>query len=378
MSRATVPAIPTAESHVRAYEAAVGSPVTDLVTPALLLHRPALVRNLEKMAKHVQPPTQLRPHAKTHKSPNVAAMQVACGAIGITTATVWEASALARGGIEDILIANQVVGPTKVAHLVEAATAAQITVAVDDLANVEELSAAFAHRPSGIGVLIEVDIGMGRCGVRAPAEAVGLAGKITKLPGIQLCGVMGFEGHCSLERDRSKRSSLAQEAVETLLKTADRLEATGFPIETVSAGGTGTFDLTGSNPRVTELQAGSYAFMDTAHSAAVSEFEFALTVLATVISRHGSTIVLDAGKKTLGLDNPAPTIPGLSAAVRYVAEEHTVVDVDAPPPPSVGERVEIVPSYCPVTVNLHGGYFVTESDFVVDAWPILARGPGWA
>jgi D-serine deaminase-like pyridoxal phosphate-dependent protein len=128
---------------------------------------------------------------------------------------------------------------------------------------------------------------------------------------------------------------------------------------------------------VTELQAGSYAFMDTSHAAIVGDFEFALTVLSTVISRHGSTIVLDAGKKTLGLETPAPQLVDHPSRLRYVAEEHTVFDLATESALHVGDRLELVPSYCPVTVNLHETYLVTEDDVVVDVWPIHARGAGW-
>jgi D-serine deaminase-like pyridoxal phosphate-dependent protein len=334
-------------------------------------------RNIRRMASFVRPPILLRPHAKTHKSPNVAALQIEAGAVGTTTATVWEAAALAHAGIENILIANEVVGATRLGVLAAAGAHARITVAVDSIENARELSSVLSTVGTEVGALVDVDIGMGRCGVRSPAAAVELAGALSELPGIRFDGVMGFEGHCSLEPDRKKRTRLAREAVARLVGTADAIRATGIPVETVSAGGTGTFDLTGTDPRVTELQAGSYAFMDTAHAAVVSGFEFALTVLATVVSRHGSTVVLDAGKKTLGLETPLPLLPTLESSIKYVAEEHTVLDVGSQGPPDVGERLEIVPSYCPVTVNLHEAYLVVEHGVVVDVWPILARGAGW-
>jgi 3-hydroxy-D-aspartate aldolase len=148
-------------------------------------------------------------------------------------------------------------------------------------------------------------------------------------------------------------------------------------VEIVSSGGTGTYDLTSARARVTEIQAGSYAFMDTAHAAVVSQFEFALTVLAMVISRHGNTLVLDAGKKTLGLDTPPPILLGHAGSLQYVAEEHTVFHVDADAELDTGSVVELVPSYCPVTVNLHDVYHVVEDGTVTEIWPIVALGPGW-
>ena len=369
-----------ADAHTRAssrLEEAIGGPVDELVTPALLLDRGALERNIRKMATLVRPPVRLRPHAKTHKSPHVAALQVAEGALGATTATVWEADALARSGIADLLIANEVVGAAKVRRLVEAAAGARITVAIDAVENARELSAAVAAEGGELGVVIDVDVGMGRCGVRSAGEAVALATALADLPGLRFRGVMGFEGHCTFKADPEVRARLAGDAVAQLLESADAITASGLPVEVISAGGTGTFDSTGADPRVTELQAGSYAFMDTSHAAIVPGFDFALTVVSTVISRHGSTVVLDAGKKTLGLEAPAPLLPALHSKVRYVAEEHTVLEIDGARSIQLGDRLEVVPSYCPVTVNLHEAYFVVESGVVVDVWPILARGTGW-
>ena len=356
---------------------AVGRSYDELMTPALLLDYAALERNIAKMSKLVRLPTRLRPHAKTHKSPQVAALQLARGALGVTTATLWEARCLAAAGIEDVLIANEIVGGEKATLLARVAANARITVAVDALTNAQELSAAATAEDSQIGVLVDVDVGLGRCGVRNPGDGIALAKEIARLPGLDFRGVMGFEGHCTLEPDRQRREQLARDAMARLLETADAIASTGLPIEVVSAGGTGTYDTTGSNPRVTELQAGSYAFMDTSHAAIVPGFEFALKVLSTVISRHGSTIVIDAGKKAVGLDTPPPVLPDHPSQLQYVAEEHTVLEVDERRAPTVGDRVELVPSYCPVTVNLHDAYFVVQDRIVVDVWPILARGVGW-
>jgi D-serine deaminase-like pyridoxal phosphate-dependent protein len=358
-------------------EESLGKPVDNLLTPALLLRRDALERNLERMKSLVTGPTRLRPHAKTHKSAQIASLQVQSGAIGITTATVWEALSLASAGIGDILIANEVVGAEKIRCLSEAARNARITVAVDNPANARDLSDSARCADVELGVVVDVDVGLGRCGVRSLHEGVALAKQIAELPGLLLRGVMGFEGHCTFEPDPKRRSRFAREAMSRLLQVADALEAHGQTVDVVSAGGTGTYDSTGSNPRVTEIQVGSYAFMDTSHAAIVPGFDYALTVLSTVVSRHGNTVVLDAGKKSLGLDDPPPSVVGHAAAVRYVAEEHTVLDFDSEVP-ALGASLELVPGYCPVTVNLHDLYLVVDDGVVVDAWPILARGAGWS
>jgi D-serine deaminase-like pyridoxal phosphate-dependent protein len=167
--------------------------------------------------------------------------------------------------------------------------------------------------------------------------------------------------------------------MDYLLSIADRLADAGHPVAVVSAGGTGTYDLTGMNPRVTEIQAGSYALMDAARLAIISEFAPALTVLTTVVSRQGNTLVLDGGKKTVGVDFTLPQIVGLSpeqAVPRRASEEHLLYDVTPECPLAVGDRAEIVPGYCPTTINLHEVYHVVEDGVVVDLWPVLARGAG--
>jgi len=190
---------------------------------------------------------------------------------------------------------------------------------------------------------------------------------------------MGYEGHCVLEKDREVRGRKANAAMEYLLSIADALAAGGHAVEVVSAGGTGTYDLTGMNPRVTEIQAGSYVFMDSTRLAIISEFTPALTVSATVVSRQGTTLVLDAGKKTVGVDFTLPRIAGIppeQAVPRVASEEHLLYDVTPECPLAMGDRVEVIPGYCPTTVNLHDAFHVVQDGIVVDIWPVMARGAG--
>lgn len=357
-------------------QAAIGHSRHELMTPALLLDLPVVRRNVFRMADCTRGPTRLRPHVKSHKSAEIARMQIEAGAIGLTAATVWEASALAAAGLDDLLIANEVVGEAKIHYLAEIARKARVTVAVDHVRNAEALSAAAAALGTKIGVLIDVDVGLRRCGVRSEQEARVLAERVHSLPGLDLHGVMGYEGHCALEPDRGTRAAGVRAAMERLLAVADVLRSAGFPVEVVSAGGTGTFDLTGRYPGVTELQAGSYVFMDSSRADFVPDFEFGLTVLAMVASRHRTTLVLDCGKKTVGVDFAPPRIAGEAAKVRYVSEEHTVFDVDPDCTLEVGQRVELIPSYCPTTINLHDVFHVVQDGVVIDVWPVLARGPG--
>jgi D-serine deaminase-like pyridoxal phosphate-dependent protein len=164
--------------------------------------------------------------------------------------------------------------------------------------------------------------------------------------------------------------------MERLLAVANALRSAGFAVEVVSAGGTGTFDLTGCYPGVTELQAGSYVCMDTSRTDLAPDFAVGLTVLTSIVSRHQTTLVLDCGKKTVGVDFASPRIVGEAAKVRYVSEEHTVFDVDLSCNLEVGQRVELIPSYCPTTINLHDVYYVVQDGVVIDLWPVLASGPG--
>jgi len=320
---------------------------------------------------------KLRPHIKVQKNVELAKMQVEAGAIGVCTATVWEAIVMSAGGIKDVLIANEVVGREKIATLAEAAKSGHFTVTVDDTNNANDLSRAVSKTGSKLDVLIEIDVGMGRGGVRSANEAVALAQHLKTLPGLTFRGVQGYEGHCMLEPNRDERIRKAHEAMDCVGRVVDRLADSGFKSEIVSAGGTGTYDITGADPRVTEIQAGSYVFMDNFHGNLVPGFSKSLTVLGTVIIHHGNTIVFDCGRKSVGIDFVQPTMvdyPSYSA--RYFAEEHALFDVDEKCPLKLGETMEFVPGYGPTTVNLYDAYHVVEDGVVVDIWPIIPRGPG--
>jgi D-serine deaminase-like pyridoxal phosphate-dependent protein len=360
------------------YGAAIGQPRRNLVTPALIMDLDVVRDNIQFMMQRLATlKARLRPHVKCQKSPELARLQVEAGAIGVCTATVWEAIVMSRSGIQDVLIANQVGGREKIAALANAAKEGQLTVAIDHAQNAEDLSNAAQAAGSKLDVLIEVDVGMGRGGVRSAGEAVTLAQHVAKLPGLRLRGAQGYEGHCMLEPDRNVRIQKAYAAMDYLGNVIDRLAAAGFGCEVVSAGGTGTYDITGNDPRVTEIQAGSYVFMDNFHGNLVPGFSRALTVLGTVVIQHGNTIVLDSGRKSVGIDFVLPTMvdyPYYQA--RYFAEEHALFDVDERCHLKLGDTVELIPGYAPSTVNLYDAYHVVENGEVVDIWPIVPRGPG--
>ena len=363
--------------HVKeAYSSSLGRPRGELATPALILDLDLARRNLQFMAEKMKTfPAGLRPHIKVHKCAELSRMQVQAGAIGVCTATVWEAIVMSRAGIEDVLIANQVVGGDKIRAL--ASRQGRLTVAVDDPRNCDELDRAVQAAGSRLEVLIEVDVGMKRGGVRSAGEAVALAHHLTRLPGLRFRGVQGYEGHCMLEPDRDVRIAKTRQAIDDLDAVVETLRRAGFPSEVVSMGGTGTYDITGADPRVTEIQAGSYIFMDMFHGNLVPGFSRALTVLGTVVAQHDRTIVLDAGRKSIGIDLALPTmVPYPFYQARYFAEEHALFDVDERCRLELGGTVELVPGYAPSTVNLYDAYHVVEGGVVTEIWPVIPRGPG--
>ena len=187
---------------------------------------------------------------------------------------------------------------------------------------------------------------------------------------------MGYEGHCMLEPDPVLRVQKAHAAMDKLMDAVDYLSQAGFESKVISGGGTGTYNITGAHPRLTELQAGSYVVMDAFHAQLVPGFPVALTVLGTVISRQGHRVVFDTGRKVIGSELGLPRLKDVPSTTAGIAEEHLLVDVDPGYPLKVGDRVEVISGYGPTTVNLHDVYYVVEKDVVTEVWPIRARGAG--
>jgi D-serine deaminase-like pyridoxal phosphate-dependent protein len=358
----------------------IGGPRDAVPTPALILDLACAQRNIDEMARRMRElPAALRPHAKIHKSPILGRMQVDAGAIGLTTATVWEASAMIEGGIADVLIANQVVGPVKTAELARVAGLGTVTVAVDGIENARQLSDAATRAGSVIQVIVELDVGTHRSGVRTVPGATELGTQVDGMPGLRLRGLLGYEAHAVLEPDRELRVTKTQAANALLLEAVDEFAAAGLDTAIVAAGGFGTWDITGANPRITEIHAGSYIFGDVFHRTLAPGFESALTVQATVISRWPGMAVLDCGRKSIGIDRAVPEVVGGVGAVKiehgehFVHEEHTVLDVSDDAALAVGDTVRLMPGYGPTTVNLYDIYYVVDGDVVTDVWPVLAR-----
>jgi D-serine deaminase-like pyridoxal phosphate-dependent protein len=367
------------EQWLARYRDQIGRRRDEVTTPALLLDLDVAKRNIATMAeKFRELPANLRPHIKVHKSVELARLQVEAGAIGVACATVWEAIVMAEGGIADVLVANQVVHPDKVAALADLAREHKVTATVDDVRNVEQLSRAAGEAGSSLQVLVELDVGMGRCGLRTKEELLPVVERVASLPHLSFRGLQAYEGHCMLEPDRDKRYRDANAANETAVEAADFLAEHGHAVVDISAGGTGTYFITGAHPRITEVQAGSYTLLDCFHGNLVpGGFEVAMTVLGTVISRQGSTVVLDCGRKVVGIDFVTPPLVKYpEAEIRYYAEEHCLADFPGEPPLDLGDRAEVMAGYGPTTVNLHDVFHVISQDVVVDIWPVNPRGSG--
>ncbi len=361
------------------YGKAIGRHRAELVTPALVLDIEAAQRNIDGMAARIRElPAVIRPHVKAHKSPELARRQLAAGAPGLCTATVWEAAVMGEAGLDDLFVVNTVAGREKIGALAALARDSRIRVAVDEAANADAISAAAVRAGSTLGVLIEVDTGMDRAGVNDAAAALSLARHVVKLPGLRLDGLTGYEGHCARTPDPDLRLASQRSAMELFTGVADVLAAAGIPVPVLSAGGTGTWEWTASNPRITEVQAGTYVVMDTVHGRMSPGFEHSLTVATTVVSRTPGRLVVDAGNKSVAGGDQAIVVghPGLES-LRF-DEEHGIFAVTEPCPLTVGDVVALVPGSSPGTVNWYDAYHVVDDDVVVDVWPIVPRGPGHA
>jgi D-serine deaminase-like pyridoxal phosphate-dependent protein len=350
--------------------------LNDLPTPALILDRAALERNIAKMAAFFAAgPCRLRPHVKAHKTPEIARRQLAAGSCsGLTCATVGEAEAVAAF-CEDVLIANELVTAERCDRVAALAHARRVTVAADSEVGVRAMAEAARRAGVVVDLLVDLDVGQHRCGVLSGDAALKLARVIEQTQGVRLRGVMGYEGHVQPIRDRAEREARARESMEALVSTADLLRDAGLNCEIVSAGGTGTFDISGRFPGVTEIQAGSYALMDTDYRDTGVPFEQAFWVLGTVVSMPAADrCVVDAGHKSMTKDHGVPGVHGLQGAVvTTLNDEHAVISLPSRAAVTIGDRIRLVPSHTDPTVNLHESFYVIDRERVVDTWRI-ARG----
>ncbi|TML92158.1 MAG: metal-activated pyridoxal enzyme [Actinobacteria bacterium] len=330
--------------------------ITDLRTPALLVDVDALEHNLATMADAL-PGARLRPHVKAHKCTMLAQRQCELGHPGFTAATIHEIEGLVAAGlVEDLLLANEVLDAHRLGRLIVTHNA-RITVAVDSEATIDAAVEGGLHE-----VVVDVNVGMPRCG--CPPDDAGRLGDLARRRGLSVRGVMGYEGHMVLVADRDQRAEGVEKAMLDL-----QLAHQAVGGDLVSAGGTGTYDL---NRWATEIQAGSYALMDTAYAKTGVPFRQALTVLATVISVAAGWAVADCGLKALGMDHGNPSIDG--ATVLYCSDEHITFVPDESRRVRVGDRVRVIPAHVDPTVAYHAHLYLVDGDDVVDTWPVDLRG----
>lgn len=365
--------------------AAPGMAESEIDTPALLIDLDAFEANLDRMAALLAPTeVKLRAHAKTHKSPVIAHLQMARGAVGQCVQKVAEAEALAWSGVPDILVSNEVVGRAKLARLVALAPLARIAVCADAPAEIPVLESIAEAARTRLSVLVEIDVGAGRCGVAPGEPAVALARQIAASPHLRFMGLQAYQGAAQHIRVHAERKAAIAAAIAHTAETVEQLRRRGLDCPIVTGGGTGSFEFEAASGVYNEVQAGSYCFMDAdytrdldAAGAPVATFAQSLFVLTTVMSRaRAEGAVVDAGHKAVAVDSGLPLVwqrPG----VRYVgaSDEHGTLAI-APESiaPVLGEKLRLVPGHCDPTVDHFDWYVGVRGGRVECLWPIAARG----
>jgi D-serine deaminase-like pyridoxal phosphate-dependent protein len=352
-----------------------GQSVASLETPQLLLDLDVLDANLRRMLDAFRGrPVNVRVHFKSLKCAGLARYLAERGVSGFLAAKLNEAEVLVDAGITDVFLANQIVGAAKLRRLAELARRAQVRVCVDDAGNVDQMAAAARAAGVTLGVLVEVDIGMGRCGVAPGEPALALARHVASRPPLRFVGLQGYDGHLQMLPDAAERRAKCLAGLEQLIATRRLIERSGLPVEVVTGAGTGTWEFVGFHEGVTEIQPGSFLLMDCAYHAVRPEFGCALSILASVVSRRPGRYVLDAGSKAISRDFGTPVIKGHpEEKVVKLSEEHTTVDADTAAV-RIEDRREVLPAHCCATMNLHRSCVAVRGGRVEAHWAIEASG----
>lgn len=365
-----------------------GQSFAEIDTPALIVDLDAFERNLVAMAAFTQAHgVRLRPHAKTHKSPQIALLQIAHGAVGQCCQKVSEAEVLVHGGVGDVLVTNEIVGAAKLDRLAKLARSARIGLCVDHPEGVREAAEAAARHDVVLDILVELDVGGRRCGV-APGEAVRIAEMVARSNTLRFAGLQAYHGSAQHMRSIDERREAVERAGLLARNTAERLAQAGLSCEVISGAGTGTHEIESQSGIWNEIQAGSYIFMDAdyarnrqADGTPFRTFEHALFILASVMSKPvPDRAVLDAGHKAAAVDSGLP-VPWQRDGVVYTkpSDEHGVLTGDPIALPHRGDKVLLVPGHCDPTVNLHDWYVCVRGlsgpeAHVEAVWPVAARG----
>jgi D-serine deaminase-like pyridoxal phosphate-dependent protein len=361
--------------------ASPGDPIEAVETPALVVDLAALERNLDTLARGVAAKgLRLRPHAKSHKTPDIAKLQMARGAVGVCCQKVDEAAAFVEAGIPDVLVTNEIVAAPKLARLAQLARGARVGLLIDDARAVEPLARAAQHAGVTIDAYVEVDVGAGRCGVPPGEPAAALALKIVGEKGLRFAGLHCYHGAAQHLRSPEERRAAIASAAEKSMASKRAVERAGLPVPIVTGAGTGTWEHELASGVWNELQVGSYVFMDADYARNTpgegeARFEHSLFVLASVMSVPATArAICDAGLKAFSFDAGLPVVHGRSDLVyRKASDEHGVLEVVGAPP-ALGERLRLVPGHCDPTVNLYDWIVAYRGSRVEHLWPVSARG----
>jgi D-serine deaminase-like pyridoxal phosphate-dependent protein len=359
----------------------------DIATPALLLDLDRFERNLARMRDHARRSGKnYRPHAKTHRCPEIARRQIEAGALGVACAKLGEAEVMAGAGVRGLLITTEIVTPAAMFRLVRLLESAPDTmVVIDNPENADALGRAMAARGLTLSVLVDIDVGGRRTGAQPGEPAVALARAITKQTSLRLRGLQGYAGHCAHVMGWAARREASHKAMAPLMETRRLFEAAGLPVEIVAGGSTGTYDIDVELPGLTELQSGSYCVMDLDYQRiggrggeTLTDFEMALTVATTVVSvPTADRAMVDGGLKAFSTDKPFPPVaverPGVT--YEFAGDEHgRLLITDPSRAPKLGERIEFFPPHCDPTFNLYDRVYVVRGQAVETVWEISARG----
>lgn len=358
----------------------IGTHKLDLDTPILCIDLDVMEANIDRMANFIRERGKdWRPHEKCHKTPAIAGKQLAAGAIGVTCAKVSEAEVMAAGGVRDILIANMIVGKPKWERVASLCRWADPIVACDHYAQVAPLAEICKNAGVSCRVIVEVNIGLNRVGIQPGKDTLELAQAIHKLDGVRLAGIMGYEGHLLQVEDQDEKREKIHEAMGVLVHCRDLLLNEDLNCDIVSAGGTGSYQITSDCDGITELQCGGGIFADPLyrHKCHVQELEYSLSVLATVVSRpEKSRAILDAGRKSQFPDFVMPEVKGhADAECVRVSAEHCELKLEGESQNlKIGDKIELIPGYADFTTVMHDNFYGFRGDRLETVWPILGRG----
>ena len=358
-----------------------GMSEAEIDTPALVIDLDAFEHNLDRMAALLAPTgAKLRAHAKTHKSPVIALQQMRRGAVGQCVQKVAEAEILAWGGVPDILVSNEVVGDRKLARFAALSGLARIAICADHPRQVERLEAAAESAGRRLTVLVEIDVGMARAGVAPGPDAVALAERIAGSRHLMFGGLQAYHGSAQHQRTPEQRQATIAGAVDDSRRTVEQLRQRGLACAIVGGAGTGTFEFEAASGVYTEIQAGSYAFMDADYArnqgGTSAGFRHALFVLSTVMSQSRQGLaVLDAGHKAVAIDSGMPLVWNRDGvAYTGASDEHGKLEWRDGQGAALGEKLRLVPGHCDPTVDRHDWYVGVRNGRVECLWPVAARG----